>query len=132
MAKIVQAVRKYGPKLERPSTVEIDELVEWMARRTGLNKSEVIAVLAELHDGLLFFNRAGRAVKLPDIGTFSPGIDRHGGLRLHFRPAVRLRNEFANGDKYYGRIKNKPRIGWSDEAYKALWDAEHPDDALDI
>ena len=132
MAKIVQAVRVYGPKLERSTMVEIDELVDWMARHTGLNKSEVIGVLAELHDGLLFFNRTGRSVKLPDVGVFSPGMDRDGGLRIHFRPDPRLRRKFGDRNLYNGRIKNKVRIGWNNAEYKALWDSEHAGDVLEI
>ena len=89
-------------------------------------------VLAELHDTILFFNRQGRAVKLPDIGTFSPGMDRQGNLRTNFQAAVRLKKQMSDRDKYWGRILNKSRIGWSDEAYKALWDAENPDDPLAV
>jgi hypothetical protein len=132
MAKIVQAVRRHGPKLERMRTAQFDTMVEWMARHTGLNRGEVLLVLAELHEAILFFNRQGQAVKLPDIGTFAPGIDREGQLRVNFRAAVRLKQQLARREKYYGQILNKERIGWTDEEYKALWDVENPDDPLQV
>ena len=132
MAKIVQAVRKYGPKLERQTTVELEELFEWMARHSGMVESELSRTVLELYGGILHFNRQGRAVKLPNIGTFSPGMDRTGTLRTNFRMAVRLRKNFADINGYNGRIKNKSRIGWSDAAYKAFWDEQHPDDPLEI
>ena len=132
MAKIVHAVRRYGPKLERLPTAQIDDVVEWMASRTGLNRSEVLMVVAELHEAILFFNREGRAVKLPDIGTFAPGIDRDGNVRINFQTAVRLKKALARRDQYTGRIRNKARIGWTNADYKALWDAENPDDPLEI
>ncbi len=132
MAKIVQAVRKYGPKLERHSTAQIDSVVEFMAHSTGLNRGEVLMVLAELHEAILFYNQMGQAVKLPDIGTFSPGMDRHGNLRTNFQAAVRLKNKMSDRTRYSGGIKNRNRIGWTDQEYKALWDSEHPDDPLEL
>lgn len=132
MAKIVQAVRRHGPKLERMGTIEIDSLVDYMARSTGLNRGEVLMVLAEISDAILFFNRRGESVKLPDIGTFSPGMDRQGNLRTNFMADVRLKRQMSDRGQYNGRILNKNRIGWTDEEYKALWDDENPDDQLEI
>ncbi len=132
MAKIVQAVRQYGPKLERLPTAQIDDVTDWVASRTGLNRSELLMAVAELSEAILFFCREGRAVKLPDIGTFAPGIDREGNLRLNFRTAVRLKKRLAQREQYVGYIQNKTRIGWTDADYKVLWDAENPDDPLAV
>jgi hypothetical protein len=132
MAKIVNAVRQYGPRLDWSKTAQLDEVADWMARHTGLNRSEVLMLVAELHEAILHFNRNGRAVKLPDIGTFAPGIDRKGALRVNFRPAVRLKREMARRELYHGRILHRERIGWTDAQYKALWDAENPDDPLEV
>lgn len=132
MAKIVQAVRKYGPKLRRSRTAELDDVVEWMARHTGINKGEVLLVLAELHDAILFFNRGGQAVKLPGIGIFSPGMDREGELRVNFRADVLLKRHISRREAYVGDILHRSRIGWTDAQYKEFWDAAHPDDPLDV
>ena len=53
MAKLLQAVNQYGPKLELNPTVEIKELAEWIASRTGLNKSELTMALEELGEPFL-------------------------------------------------------------------------------
>lgn len=132
MARIVQAVRRYGPKLRYTRTAQLDDVVEWMAIHTGLNRGEVLLMLAELHDAILFFNRQGQSVKLPDIGTFSGGIDRGGNLRLNFRVDPGLKTAFGRRYEYVGEILNKSRIGWTDEQYKELWDAANPDDPLAI
>ena len=132
MARIVQAVRRYGPKLRRYRTAQLEDVVDWMAARTGLNRGEVLLMLAELHDAILYFNRQGVAVKLPDIGIFSGGIDREGSLRLNFRVDPVLKKAFGRRGEYDGEILYKSRIGWTDAQYKALWDAEHPDDPLEI
>jgi len=66
------------------------------------------------------------------LGTFAPGIDRDGNVRINFQTAVRLKKALARRDQYTGRIRNKARIGWTNADYKALWDAENPDDPLEI
>jgi hypothetical protein len=71
-------------------------------------------------------------VKLPGLGTFTPVMNRQGEVRLHFRPEPALKKELNDLDKYGGTIRNKRRIKWDDAAYKELWDAEHPDDPLEI
>ena len=38
MANLLQAVNKYGPKVELKTTTHLDQVAEWMAMRTGLNK----------------------------------------------------------------------------------------------
>ena len=35
-------------------------------------------------------------------------------------------------DAYTGRMANKSRIGLDNAGYKELWDADHPDDPLDV
>ncbi|MCB9421264.1 MAG: hypothetical protein H6667_15790 [Ardenticatenaceae bacterium] len=132
MAGILQAVRRYGPKLRRYRTAQLDDVVEWMAARTGLNRGEVLLMLSELHEAILFFNQQGQSVKLPDIGTFSGGIDRTGSLRLNFRADAALKRAFGWQHEYDGEILNKSRIGWTDAQYRELWDAENPDDPLVI
>ncbi|MCA9960131.1 MAG: hypothetical protein KC443_13910 [Anaerolineales bacterium] len=132
MAKIVHAVRQYGPRVEQQGQADIDALADWIARNTGLTRGELVGVLAVLHEAILDFNRRGTSVKLPDIGVFSPGIDREGNLRVNFRADTRLKRLVNRPDSFYGVIRYKGRIGWTDAQYKALWDTEHPDDPLDV
>ena len=132
MADILHAVQHYGPKLELNPTVRSDQLSSWLAMRTGLNKSEFQMMLQELNEAILFFNSQGMPLKLPGIGTFTPSIDRTGKLKVNLRVDTELKNGLNVPDAYAGRILNKKRIGLPDAGYKALWDAEHPDDPLEI
>jgi len=129
MAHIVQAVRKYGPRLPYRGTVDMNTLAEWMSDTTGFARPDLVGIITVLHEAILRYNQEGYAVKLPDIGTFSPSIDRHGNVRINFRPDVRLKHQI----KFYeGEIRNKRRIGWSNEEYKEFWDEQHPDDPLEV
>jgi len=132
MATILQAVSEFGPKLELAPTAQLDESAEWMAMRTGLNKSEVTMMLEEMSEMILAFNNRGIPVKLPGVGTFTPSIDRHGVIRNNFRSDVALKKGSNAPEAYKGAIDNRERIGLNDAGYKEIWDAAHPDDPLII
>jgi hypothetical protein len=132
MAKMIQAFRSYGPKLKRNPTIKLNQVAEWMAMRTGLNKSEVLMVLQELSDAVLFYNRQGTPVKFPGLGIFRPSINRHGVFKVNLRADAALKKGLNAPDAYTGVIENKDHIGMDNAEYKALWDADHPDDPLEI
>lgn len=132
MAKLIQAVAKFCPRLDLNQTAQLDQIVEWMSSRTGLNKSEIVMVLLELNEAILFFNRSGTPVKLPGVGIFRPSIKRDGKFKVNFRADSTLHNGLNNAGAYLGRMKNRANIGISDEDLKAVWDAEYPDDLLEL
>lgn len=132
MARILQAINLYGAKLELKPTARLDQLAEWMAMRTGLNKSEVLMVLQEMSDATLNFNREGTPVKFPGVGTFTPSINREGEISINFRADVALKNGINSMNAYRGVVRNKNTINISNAALKELWDADHPEDPLEI
>jgi len=82
MAKLLQAVTQFGPKLELQPTAQLDKLSEWMAMRTGLNKSEAMMVFQESSEAILNFCKDGKPVKIPGVGTFTPSLDRNGEVSI--------------------------------------------------
>jgi hypothetical protein len=130
MARLVQAVAMYRPRVIRNSTLGVDHVAEYMARGTGISDSQITMLLTELHKAIVFLNSAGFGVKLPDIGTFGPAIDRHGRLSVSYFTDPKLRrglNEMGTGGL---TIRNRKNIGLDDAGFKALWDADHPDDPV--
>jgi nucleoid DNA-binding protein len=132
MARIVEAVRDYGPKVDLNPTAQLEQVADWMAMRTGLNKSEVMMVLQESNEAILYFNSQGTPVKLPGVGTFTPSVDREGTFKINFRADADLKKGINAGDAYKGRVTNKNRIGLDNAGYKALWDADHAGDPLEV
>jgi nucleoid DNA-binding protein len=132
MARIVEAVRDYGPKVDLNPTAQLEQIADWMAMRTGLNKSEVMMVLQETNEAVLYFNSQGTPVKLPGVGTFTPSVDRGGTFKINFRADMDLKKRINAGGAYTGTVLNKNRIGLDNAGYKALWDADHADDPLEI
>jgi nucleoid DNA-binding protein len=132
MAKFLQAIVQYGPRLELQSTAQLDQVSEWMAMRTGLNKSEAMLVFQEMSDAILNFAKNGAPVKFPGVGTFSPSIDRNGDVSINFRADSVLRNGINAPSAYRGAIANKAHIGLENDKFKQLWDTDHPDDPLEL
>ena len=84
MARLLQAISRYGPRVARKETAQLDEVAQVVARGTGLTDSQVTAVLMELHKAILTLNRRGRAVKLPGIGIIGVSITRDGRRHVSF------------------------------------------------
>jgi hypothetical protein len=129
MARLVTAVAKYGPKVARKPTAQLPEVSRWIARGTGLTDGQVSLALKELRDAILYFNASGSPVKLDGIGIFGVSVDRNGRRNITFYADQSLRRGAATSDL---TIRNHANIGLDNAGYKALWDADHPDDPLDI
>jgi hypothetical protein len=132
MAKLIQAFNKYGPKLDANPTVGIAQVAGYIEGRTGLNKSEIVMCLMELAGAVVFFNNQGTPVKLTDLGTFRTSIDREGKLAIKYLADKALKNGLNAPGAFTGTILNQTNIGLDNQGYKDLWDAENPDDPLDI
>lgn len=132
MAKLIQAIRAYGPQLELNKTAQTGQISEYIASRTGLNKSEINMVLQELNEAIIFFGKNATPCKLNEVGTFTPFVDRNGKITIGFRADMSLKNGLNAPGAYQGEIKNKENIGKSNADYKAMWDAAHPTDLLDL
>jgi HU domain fused to wHTH, Ig, or Glycine-rich motif len=132
MANLIQAIQKFGPKLRLNNLVAQNDLAEWIAMRTGQTPGEVALMLLELAAAVLYFNRRGTPVKLAGLGVFSPTISRNGKYRIKVRTDPALVKGINADAAFNGRVLNRDAIGLDNAGFKALWDAEHPDDPLEI
>jgi hypothetical protein len=132
MARIMQAVRDYGPRVVHNQTAQVEQLASWIEARTSLNKSEIVGVLTEVNEAITFFNNMGTPVKFPGVGTFRPSINRHGQFKINFRADPSLKKSINAEGAYTGDVLRMKNAGLSNEEYKALWDADHPDDPLEF
>lgn len=132
MAKFIEAIRRYGPRLKLNSTVPLRELAHWISMRTSLNENEVLMVLQELKAAILYFNCLGTPVKLPGLGRFSPSIAVNGTYRINLRLDSELRDRINFPKAFSGRIENRGNVGIAKEDLKSLWDAENPSDPLEL
>lgn len=132
MATILQAVIQYGPRLDLQPTSSLEDVAAWVSMRTSVSKNEVAMVLSEISEAILFYNRMGKPVKLNGVGTFSPSVDRSGTLSINLRPDMALKKGINNSSEFRGVMQNKTNAGLTNEQLKQLWDADHPEDPLNI
>jgi hypothetical protein len=132
MAKILEAIRDFGPKLKLNKTLTMRDLAAFIAMRTAINETQVLSVLLELKFAILYFIRQGTPINLPGLGRFAPGIGRDGKYRVNIRVDKSLTDGMNEKDAYAGRLDNPDTIGLDNEGFKILWDAEHPNDPLEI
>jgi len=125
MAKRIQAISAYLPRVKLGETAGTKELAELLAQRTGIKVSEVGMVLAELSEGIQFFARSGRSVKLEGIGTFQPTIDLGGDFDIGYRADRAL-----DGGRFRGQVTNREHVGLSGDELVARWNTDHPDDPI--
>ncbi len=130
MTSRIAAINAYRPRIKLGRTAGNDELVEFIARSTGLNESGVRQVLLELRDAVISFNRQGRAVKLEGLGTYSPTVDLAGVFSVGHRADNALKNALNAGDGFRGEILNRENIGQTGDDLAARWNTEHPDDPV--
>lgn len=128
MAKKIEALGAYRPRIDLGRTVQQDELVEYLAGRTGLNEGTLSLVLYELRDALIHYHRRGRGVKLNGIGTYLPNIKLDGTFDVQHRLDWDTKNALNEPGSFRGTIQNREHIGKTVDELVTLWNAEHPDD----
>jgi len=131
MASRIAAINTYRPKIKLGRTAGTDELVEFIARSTGLNESGVRQVLLELRDAVISFNRQGRAVKLEGLGIYTPVIDLDGVLKVSHRADTALRAGINSPGAFRGEILNREVVGQSSDDLVSRWNVEHPEDQVE-
>jgi len=130
MAKLIQAVGAYGPRVEVARTVQTRQIAEYIASRTSLNRGEIEGILRELNEAIVFFTKQGDAVKLENVGTFTPTIDLGGVLDVGFRLDTSIDGALNATGAFTGDVANRENVGKSSADLKQLWNTAHPDDLI--
>lgn len=131
MARLVQAVGRYGPRVVDGPHARPKDLAEWMAV-SGLNSNVAKMVIGELGNAIRFHLLRGSPVVIPGVGRLRVTVSQDVEPRLRFAPDRGLVRDVQQRGNFTGRVANAERAGWSHAEYKALWDAEFPDDPLQI
>jgi hypothetical protein len=111
-------------------TAQRSELIQTIASRTGLNEGEILLMLMELRDAIIFYNAQGRGVRLEGLGTYLPSINYQREYKVAYRPDKGFKNALNDYDRFTGRLVNKVSIGKTAKQIFAQWNEEHPDDQV--
>ena len=130
MANRIQAINAYRPRVDLGKTVQGAELIRYLADRSGLNEGEVSLVMKELRDAVIFFNRAGRGIKLEGLGTYQPKVGLDGVFDIAHRVDSTIKNALNTPGIFSGTIQNRANIGKTADDLVSLWNTDHPDDPV--
>ena len=130
MAKQIQAVSAYCPRIGLGKRAETNDLVDFIARSTGLNEGTIRQVLTELRDATVFFSLRGQSVQLEGLGTYTPTIELDGTINVGHRADGYIKRHLNAPAAFQGEILQRENIGKTSADLAALWNADHPDDPV--
>ena len=132
MAPRIKAVNAYRPRIEQGNTVQKPELIRAVSRATSLVEGTVDQAVKEVRDQIVEFCRAGRAVKVDGLGTFTPTMDLEGYFAVSFRPDPAMNYGLNIPGIFSGTIVNREFIGKTSDELVAKWNEEHGEDKVII
>jgi hypothetical protein len=131
VASKIKAVGAYRPRIKLGKTASLQQLVSYIADRTGLNESEITMVLKELRNTVIFYARQGRGAKIEDLGTYLPKIGLDGRFDMAHRLDMTIKNNLNTPGSFSGEIENRANIGKTADELVTLWNEAHPDDPVE-
>lgn len=129
MAKLIQAIAAYGPKIDLMAAVESDRFIESVVRRSTISRGVVISVQESELEMLINFLTEGRPVHT-GMAIFTPAIDLQGNIKVNVRVDKRLVTALNTPGAFKGTVRNKEKIGKTTQDLAAQWDEDHPNDLV--
>lgn len=130
MASRIKAINAYMPNIKLGKRAEMSDLVEFIARSTGLNESTISQVLLELRDATVFFSLRGQPVQLEGLGTYTPTVDLSGEIGVGHRADTYIKDHLNASSAFKGEIERRENIGKSGDDLVTQWNSAHPDDLV--
>lgn len=130
MSNLIQAIAAYRPRIARGITVELEQLAEYLSVGTLVTAPLAQMVLHELGRQVKMQLKAGNKVRLPGIGLIGAEMRIDGSVYPTVRIERSLHAALAEADAFRGKVVNGGMIGAELAAFKARWDAEHPEDPV--
>ena len=129
MARLIQAVAAYGPRIELLPAIEPEHYIDSLILRTTLSRGVVISVQDSEVEMLITFLTEGRPVHT-GIAIFTPAIDLQGNLKVNVKVDKRVIRALNAPDAFKGKVKHKENIGKTLPELADQWDEDHPDDLV--
>ena len=131
MASKIKAIGALRPRIEQGKTAQKPDLLRAASRATGLVEGTLDLSIREIRDQIIEFCRAGRAVKIDGLGTWTPNLRLDGSLDIQYRADNALVNSLNLPGVFSGKVLNSENIGKSGADLVTLWNSEHPEDPVE-
>jgi len=99
-------------------------------RATSLVEGTFDLSIRELRNQIIEFCRAGRAVKIDGLGTWTPNLKMDGSFDIQYRADNALVNGLNMPGVFNGEIVNAKNIGKSGDELVAMWNEVFPKDQV--
>ena len=129
MAKLLQAVAAYGPRIDLMQAADPKDFMETITRRTTLSAGVVKNVQESEIETLIGMLKEGRPVHT-GVAIFTPSVDLDGNLNINVRVDKRMLAALNAPGAFNGRFKNRENIGKTSRELAELWDEDHPEDPV--
>jgi len=126
MAYRIKAINAFRPRIDQGNTVQKPELVRSISHSTGIAEGTLAHRIKELRDQIIEYCRAGRAVKMEGLGTWTPTIGLEGSLDIQYRPDPAIGYTLNMPDTFSGTIINREFIGKTSNDLVAKWNEDTP------
>ena len=130
MTHRIKAINTYRPRIVQGITVQKPELLRSSSRATGIVEGTLDLGIKELRDQIIEYCRAGRAVKVEGLGTWTPTIGLDGKLNIQYRPDPAFTHGLNLPGVFSGKILNREYIGKTGDELVAKWNEDNPEDPV--
>jgi len=130
MAKLIQAIATYGPRIKLLEAVVPQRFMELITHRTTLSTGVVKNVQESEVETLIGLLREGRPVHT-GVAIFTPVIDSKGNLSVSVRVDKRINAALNTSGAFTGRVSNSTNIGKTTQEIVSLWNDANPDDLIE-
>ena len=131
MAKLLQAVAAYGPRIDLIEAVHAQRFMELITRRTTLSAGVVKNVQESEMETLIDLLKEGRPIHT-GVAIFTPSIDLEGNLNINVRVDKRMLVALNTPGAFIGKIKNSENLGKTSQELVGLWNEKHLDDQIKL
>lgn len=130
MAKKIQMWASIGPRLAVTDPVLPEEVIDMLVQNTNQTRGSILAVLSELDEIILMGLRQGKIVQLPNGTHYQPIGKKDGTVNIRVRTNPRVK-KLVNAE-FRGHWLHSENINKTEAEMIAVWNAEHPDDPIEI
>ena len=130
MAKLINAITAFRPRIEKSEAADTNRFMELITNHTTLSPGVVKNVQESEVETLIGLLKEGRSVHT-GIAIFTPSIELDGDINIHVRVDKRILAAVNQKGAFSGHIANASNIGLSSDDLVVFWNEEHPDDLVE-
>jgi hypothetical protein len=130
MAKRIQAIKAYCPKIELNDAANAERFMELITQRTTLSSGVVKNVQESEIETLIGLLLEGRPVHT-GAAIYTPNIDLDGDIEVKVKVDARILRALNAQGAFRDRIANAGNIGKTADDLVSMWNQEHPSDLIE-